>query len=87
MSDPIIRESDHYVVIEPGKEETILNISETLQWLEKWLKKLKKLPLDLQKEDSFHAAAQRLLDTACDLEINHGFRVQWFAVRLNHPEQ
>jgi hypothetical protein len=31
MSDPLIRELDHYVVLEPGGGERILSAAETLQ--------------------------------------------------------
>ncbi|MEC7738677.1 MAG: chlororespiratory reduction protein 7, partial [Cyanobacteriota bacterium] len=31
------------------------------------------------------AAAQRLLDTACELEVGQGLCLQWFAVRLEPP--
>ena len=39
-----------------------------------------------EAKKSLEAAAQHLLDTACDLEIKQGFSVQWFAVRLDPPE-
>ncbi len=86
MSDPLIRECENYVLIEPGKPEQILNEKETKEWLEKWLKALEALPEDLKEEESFAKAAQRLIDTACALEIKPGFTLQWFAIRLNPPE-
>jgi len=85
MSDPLIRECDNYVVMEPGKPEQFLNSEETKEWLINWLKGLNELPEDLQIQPSITAAATRLLDTACDLEIKPGFTVQWFAVRLESP--
>ena len=33
MSDPLLRELDHYVVLEPGGGERILTAAETLAWL------------------------------------------------------
>jgi len=33
MSDPLLRELDHYVVLEPGGAERILSADETLRWL------------------------------------------------------
>ena len=83
MSDPLIRNFDHYVVLEPGKKEKFLTVVETSNWLESWLDKLEELPQDLQDQPSITSAAQRLLDTACDLEIKPGFTLQWFAVRLD----
>ena len=86
MSNPLIRLCDHYVVQEPKKPEKILNAEETLIWLETWLKTLDELPEDLQKQHSTKAAAKRLLDTACNLEIQPGINLQWFAVRLDPQE-
>ena len=85
MSDPLIRACDDYVVIEPGKPEKFLSSEETRSWLISWLKRIKKLPKDLQEQPSITAAANRLLDTACELEIKPGFNLQWFAVRLEPP--
>ena len=85
MSDPLIRSCSHYVVLEPGKEEQLLNENETLAWLEDWLNKLHQLPIDLKNQSSNYSAARRLLDTACNLEIKPGFTIQWFAIRLDSP--
>ena len=87
MSDPLIRACDDYVVLEPGKPEKFLSSQETISWLISWLKRSKTVPKDLQDQPSIKAAAIRLLDTACELEIQPGFSLQWFAVRLNHPSQ
>ena len=83
MPDPLIREVDNYVVLEPGKEQEFLTAQETLKWLLQWLKVLDELPKDLEEKNSLELAAQHLLDTACDLEIKQGFTIQWFAVRLD----
>ncbi len=85
MSDPLIHSCSNYVVLEPGKEEQLLSEIDTLAWLEDWLNKLHELPKDLRSQTSSHAAARRLLDTACNLEIKPGFTLQWFAIRLESP--
>ena len=85
MSDPLIRACDDYVVIEPGKPEKFLTAEETQSWLKDWLESLNKLPQDLEDQPSTNTAAKRLLDTACELEIEPGFNLQWFAVRLDPP--
>jgi hypothetical protein len=85
MSDPLIRACDHYVVLEPSQPERILSASDTLKWLQGWLESLDALPQDLQSQPSVTAAAQRLLDTACDLQVGPGLSLQWFAVRLDPP--
>ena len=85
MSDPLIREMDNYVVLVPGESEQFLDREQTLLWLKSWLKNFDSLPLDLACKPSIEEAAQHLLDTACDLEINPGFIVQWYAIRLESP--
>ena len=42
MSDPLIRECDHYVVIEGSKQEKFLNHDQTIEWLKSWLDNLEK---------------------------------------------
>ena len=85
MSDPLIHSCDHYVILEPGKDERFLSSTETLEWLQSWLENMEQIPLDLNNQPSLKQAAKRLLDTACDLEVKPGFRLQWFAVRLDPP--
>ena len=82
MSDPLIRALDHYVVLDPIEGEQILTAAETLVWLELQLSRLEQLPEDLAALPKGTAQAERLLDTACALELEPGFTVQWFAVRL-----
>jgi hypothetical protein len=85
MSDPLLRELDHYVVLEPGAAERILTAAETLAWLETQLAALAEVPADLRDLPSHAEQAERLLDTACQLELEPGRSVQWFAVRLEPP--
>ena len=85
MSDPLIRALDDYVVLEPGKPEQLLSAADTLTWLSRWLRTLDQLPADLAGQPDLETAAQRLIDTACDLEISPGVTLQWFAVRLEPP--
>lgn len=83
MSDPLIRECDHYVVLEPGGvEERILTAAETLDWLTSKLAALADLPEDLSELADDRLRAERLLETACELELAPGQAIQWFAVRL-----
>lgn len=86
MSDPLLREMDHYVVLEPGGEEFILSAQETRGWLAQHLGSLTRLPADLAHLGTPEAQAERLLDTACELELGPGLAIQWFAVRLQRPE-
>ncbi|WP_415399417.1 chlororespiratory reduction protein 7 [Synechococcus sp. W4D4] len=85
MSDPLIRELDHYVVLEPGAPQQLLSAADTLGWLERQLRSLDAVPEDLSTLASTADQAQRLLETACELEVQSGVTVQWFAIRLEPP--
>ena len=52
---------------------------------ERLVAQLDQLPADLADQPDVDSAAQRLIDTACDLEISPGVNLQWFAVRLEPP--
>jgi hypothetical protein len=85
MSDPLLRELDHYVVLEPAAAERILTAAETRAWLAGQLRGLAQPPADLQGLADPERQAQRLLETACELELAPGLVIQWFAVRLEPP--
>jgi len=85
MSDPLIRALDHYVVLEPGAGELILSAAETLPWLAGHLETLAELSPDLAGLPGNQERAERLLETACELELAPGRTIQWFAVRLEPP--
>jgi hypothetical protein len=85
MSDPLLRELDHYVVLEPAAPERILSADETRDWLADQLRRLEAPPADLAELEGPVARAERLLDTACELELAPGLTIQWFAVRLEPP--
>ncbi|BEV35203.1 chlororespiratory reduction protein 7 [Synechococcus sp. M16CYN] len=85
MSDSLIHTCDDYVVLEPGRPERLLSAADTLAWLSRCLQMMESPPADLMNQPNVDAAAQRLLDTACDLELSPGITIQWFAVRLEPP--
>ncbi len=85
LSDPLLRELDHYVVLEPGLGERILTAAETLRWLASHVEALGDPPADLADLADPDARASRLIDTACELELAPGCTIQWFAVRLEPP--
>jgi Protein CHLORORESPIRATORY REDUCTION 7 len=87
MSDPLIRERDHYVVLEPARAEQLLSEADTLRWLAERIAELAELPPDLAALPDGLSRARRLLDTACELELTPGFAVQWFAIRLEPPRR
>ena len=85
MSDPLLRELDHYVLLEPGAAERIVTDEEALQWLAARLESMDAPPADLRELPTAAAQAERLLATACELELEPGLAIQWFAVRLEPP--
>jgi hypothetical protein len=85
MSDPLLRELDHYVVLEPACGERLLTAAETEQWLAERLGRLAEPPHDLAHLPTAVERAQRLLATACELELEPGVAIQWYAVRLEPP--
>ncbi len=86
MSDPLLRELDHYVVLDPTCGERILPAADTLTWLAEQLESMAEVPADLADLPTAQARAERLLETACELELEPGLAVQWFAVRLEPPD-
>jgi len=72
-------------VLEPGRDETIRTAAETLQWLAAHVAALADPPADLADLADPLARAERLMDTACELELAPGLAVQWFAVRIEPP--
>ena len=72
MSDPLLRELDHYVVLEPAGREQILTAQDTLAWLVGHLDALDQVPADLAGLATPLQRAQRLLETACELELEPG---------------
>jgi hypothetical protein len=86
MSDPLLRAMDHYVVLEPGGEDAILNASDTRAWLARHLSALPDPPADLAHLSGLDEQVERLLETACALELEPGVAIQWFAVRLERPD-
>ncbi len=86
MADSILYGDDeHYVVLSPDAPEEIMEVSELRQKLETVLEKLAldELPVELRRlEGDRPAQIDLLIETACDLEIAPGERMQWYAVRL-----
>ncbi len=83
MTHPLLRERDHYVVLEPGRPEEILTALETEQWLADQLAAMEVMPQDLADQADPASGARRLLDTACELEVAPGRIIQWYAVRIS----
>ena len=83
MSNPLIRSVEHFVLLEPEKEEKIVNKAEAILWLKNWLTKVD-LPTinqneDFEKEDYI----LNLLEDTYELEIRPVYILKWFAVRID----
>jgi len=83
MSNPLIRSEEHFVLLEPEKEEKIVTKEEAIEWLKDWLTKVD-LPTINQNED-FEKKEDilNLLEDTYELEIRPGYVIKWFAVRLD----
>lgn len=83
MSNPIIRSTDHFVLLEPQKKEKIVTKEEAIIWLKDWLLKIS-LSTKYQKEElEKDSKIEDFLENTCELEIEPGFVIKWFAVRIN----
>ncbi|MGV0025109.1 chlororespiratory reduction protein 7 [Phormidesmis priestleyi] len=83
MSNSLMYQEDHFVVLETNQSEQFLTAAEMLEKLRSVLSQRQDaLPPDLQKFLTVADQAQHLLDTACDLDMGAGEYLQWYAVRL-----
>lgn len=83
MSNPLLYQEDHFVVLETNQPEQFLTAGELLEKLKTILaERQHELPRDLQKFTSLNAQAEYLLDTSCELDVGPGEFLQWYAVRL-----
>ena len=82
MSNPLIRSTDHYVLLEPNSQEKIVTKKEAILWLKKWFKEVELQTIyqniDAYDEDFF----EELLESSYELEIKLGYVIKWFAVRV-----
>ncbi|HRD41386.1 MAG TPA: chlororespiratory reduction protein 7 [Prochlorococcaceae cyanobacterium AMR_MDS_5431] len=82
MLNPLIRQLDYYVVLEPNFQEQILTGEETLLWL---IYKLETLTPASSKSINFSPCqidAQYLLETVSELEFSPGKKIQWYATNM-----
>jgi Protein CHLORORESPIRATORY REDUCTION 7 len=83
MADPLMYQEDNFVVLEPNQPEQFLTAAELLEKLTDVLsQRQQNLPPELQKFNSIGAQAKYLIDTSCDLDLEPGQFLQWYAVRL-----
>ncbi|MEN9231579.1 MAG: chlororespiratory reduction protein 7 [Thermostichus sp. DG02_5_bins_236] len=79
-----LRAASHYVLLMPGLPEQFLSSEELQEFLEQLLQEHPHLvDADLARYPTLQAQAQRLIDTACEVEVTPGETLQWHPVRLN----
>ncbi len=83
MSNPLMYQLDNFVVLETNQPEQFLTATELLEKLKTILAtRQDDLPRDLQKFTDLEMQAQYLIDSSCELDIEPGQYLQWYAVRL-----
>ena len=83
MSNPLIRSVEHFVLLEPEKEEQIVNKEEAIRWLEDWLIKADLTTINQNEDFEKKNDILNLLEDTCELEIRPGYVIKWFAVRID----
>ena len=82
MSNPLIRASDHYVLLEPDSEEKIVSKQEAILWLKNWLSKTETKTIYQNIDHPDQKFFEELLESTYELEIKLGYVIKWFAVRI-----
>ena len=82
MSNPLIRASDNYVLLEPDSKEKIVSKQEAILWLKNWLSKTETQTIYQNIEDPDQEFFEELLESTYELEIKLGYVIKWFAVRI-----
>ena len=83
MSNPLIRSSDYYVLLEPESKEKIVSKKEAILWLKYWLKKIEVQTIYQNIDYSDENFFEELLESTYELEIKFGYIIKWFAVRID----
>jgi hypothetical protein len=83
MTDSLMFQEDEYVMLTPGQPEAILTAAEMLAKLESTLTTTSvNLPTDVSSKTSIAEQAAYLLVNYCELDLDHGQYLHWYAVRL-----
>ena len=82
MSNPLIRSSDHYVLLEPNSKEKIVSKQEAILWLRDWLSKTETQSIYQNIDDRDQKFYEEFLESTYELEIKVGYVIKWFAVRV-----
>ena len=82
MPDPLMYESENFVVLETNQPEQFLTAAELTAKLRGILVDIQAVPPELQRFPNVEAQVQYLINTSCDLDVGSGQYLQWYAVRL-----
>ena len=82
MSNPLIRSSDHYVLLEPDSKEKIVSKEEAILWLRNWISKSETQTIYQNVDDHDQELFEEILESTYELEIKLGYVIKWFAVRI-----
>ena len=82
MSNPLLRASDHYVLLEPDSEEKIVSKQEAILWLRNWFSKTETPTIYQNIDDNDQEFFEELLESTYELQIKLGYIIKWFAVRI-----
>tara|TARA_Y100001935_G_scaffold252542_1_gene256697 strand:- start:3543 stop:3800 length:258 start_codon:yes stop_codon:yes gene_type:complete len=83
MSNPLIRSEEHFVILEPEKEEKIVDKEEAIEWLKDWLTKVDLSTINQNVNFEKKEEILNLLEDTYELEIRPGYVIKWFAVRVD----
>ena len=83
MSNPLIRSEDHFVLLEPDKKERIVSREEAIKWLRNWFKKIDITTINQKEIFEKEETISKFLEDTCELEVNSGYVIKWFAVRID----
>ena len=71
MSNPLIRASDHYVLLEPDSKEKIVSKQEAILWLKNWLSKTETQTIYQNIEDPDQEFFEELLESTYAVSYTH----------------
>ena len=83
MSNPLIRSVEHFVLLEPEKEEKIVSKEEAIKWLKSWFQKVNLTTINQNEKFEKEEDLSNFLEDACELEVKPGYVIKWFAVRID----
>ena len=85
MSNPLIRASDLYVLLEPDSKEKIVSKQEAILWLKNWVSKTESQTIYQKIEDPDQEFFEELLESTYELEIKLGYVIKLSLIHISEP--